>query len=539
VGLSLPHGRPRAALAAVAICAAAVVPYLSTLNNYFVRDDFGVVQLLASKPASYFPRWFVSSWMDGIWGFVADEVRPFPAVSYQLTMMNGGASPAAHHALNIAFHAANGLLLFALARSAARLSVEAAAFAALVFVLLPVHAEAVAWITGRVDSMPALFYVASLVFYVRWRGSGSTSHSDYAASVACCFVALFSKQTAITLLATLVAYDLLHQPRPVSPVRVVRWLRAYAPFGALTAGYLALRYMLFGDAVREESLSWQAFHAFGQLNRRHLARVVTGDAEAQSIALALVVVVLGGAWIAARWATIALPWRVRGSLVFFGPVWWAIGVAPTLVAGYESPRHVYLAAFGWAIALGIFAELVVPLVRPSWGKAVLTSAAAAVLLVYAIRLSAGVREWNTVAAVSHKVVDDVRDEARQTSAGSLIVIVAPTRSWEWALPFAMRPPFVPDDLTSRVFVVTSHPLWCCRSQWFDETRRTLRAWSGKPGAPMIAMRWDPETGALSRVSDREEPVLRAMVPLLLALPTSEALDAAIVRMATYLAPARR
>ena len=77
-------------IAALVIAVAAVVAYLSTLGNYFVRDDFGVVQLLASKPASYFPRWFYTSWMDQIWGFVPDEVRPFPAVSYQLYTFNKG-----------------------------------------------------------------------------------------------------------------------------------------------------------------------------------------------------------------------------------------------------------------------------------------------------------------------------------------------------------------------------------------------------------------------------------------------------------------
>ena len=43
--------------------------------------------------------------------------------------------------------------------------------------------------------------------------------------------------------------------------------------------------------------------------------------------------------------------RVAALLLFFGPIWWVIGVAPTAVAGYESPRHVYLAAAGWAMVL--------------------------------------------------------------------------------------------------------------------------------------------------------------------------------------------
>ena len=38
-------------------------------------------------------------------------------------------------------------------------------------------------------------------------------------------------------------------------------------------------------------------------------------------------------------------------MLFFGPVWWVIGVAPIAVAGYESPRHVYLASAGWAVVV--------------------------------------------------------------------------------------------------------------------------------------------------------------------------------------------
>ena len=153
----------------VVVGLAAVLPYLITVNDYFVRDDFGVVQLLAQKPFSYFPRWFASSWMDEIWGYVPDEVRPFPALSYQLTALGGSVSPTWHHVLNIAIHAANGLLVMAIGLRAARLGVVAAMFAGLMFVLLPVHAESVAWITGRVDSMPAFFYLAAFLAYVRYR----------------------------------------------------------------------------------------------------------------------------------------------------------------------------------------------------------------------------------------------------------------------------------------------------------------------------------------------------------------------------------
>ena len=104
-------------LAALAICLAASLPYVSSAGNYFVNDDFGVVQLLSQKPPLYFPRWFVTSWMDDIWGATQDEIRPFPAVTYQLAALWGATSTVANHVTNIAFHAANALLVLAIARA--------------------------------------------------------------------------------------------------------------------------------------------------------------------------------------------------------------------------------------------------------------------------------------------------------------------------------------------------------------------------------------------------------------------------------------
>ena len=191
--------------AAVVVALAATLPYLPTLDNYFVQDDFGVVALLASKPASYFPRWFVTTWMEDIWGYTPDEIRPFPALSYQIAALFGAASPVANHVINIAFHAVNAVLVLAVAQRAAGLGLAAATVAALVFALLPMQTESVAWITGRVDSMPACFFLASFLLYVRWRSE--QRRGDYAWSVAWCAVALLSKQNTVVLAPVLMAFD--------------------------------------------------------------------------------------------------------------------------------------------------------------------------------------------------------------------------------------------------------------------------------------------------------------------------------------------
>jgi hypothetical protein len=516
-----------AALASLAVCLAAALPYLQTLHNYFVADDFGVVQILASKPATYFPRWFVSSWMDDIWGFVPDEVRPFPAVTYQLTAVWGAASPVANHVVNIAFHAANGLLVLGVARLAARLSLPASTFAALVFVLLPVHAESVAWITGRVDTIPAFFYMASFLAYVRWRAGGSRAAAPYVGSLVLFFLALFSKQNTVTMVATLALYDLLVARRPVRTSWSGLW--PYVPFGAMTAGYLLLRFALFGEVAREGQLTAEGAGLFWHLMGRHARRTMFGDVvvhPALWVALALALALV--AWLAVRGRD---PWprRAGWSLLYFGPLWWAIGVAPIAVAGYESPRHVYLAAMGWPIVLGLA-------LQAAWharGRAARPIALAVVLAalgLYAGRLHVEIGEWNTKAAVSQRVVLDVEREALAAPEGALLIVGAPVGSWEWAIPFALQPPFTSVDLTTRVFVISPNRLHCCRGHWMDETSRTIAAWSVGGAPRIVALHWDARTGAVSRRTDADETALRDLVMVLPQVDTPQAMEAAMQRL---------
>ena len=275
---------------------AAILPYLVTIDDYFVRDDFGVVQLLAQKPFWYFPRWFASSWMDEIWGYVPDEVRPFPALSYQLTALGGPVSPVLHHLLNILIHAGNGLLVMAIALRAAALGVPAAMFAGLIFVLLPVHAESVAWITGRVDSMPAFFYLASFLAYVRFRQQ--PARRLYLWSLALFFVALFTKQNTITMVATLVGYDVIVGRRRILPLTA--FVRPYVPFALMTAAYLWLRYLLFGQVAREGALNARGLEDFGFLLDRHVKHVVAGDFNASAIVVWLFLAGVVVVWLATR-----------------------------------------------------------------------------------------------------------------------------------------------------------------------------------------------------------------------------------------------
>lgn len=526
-------------LASVLIVATAIAAYASTASNYFIQDDFGVVWLLSQKPATYFPQWFVSAWMDQIWGFTPDEVRPFPAVSYQIAAIFGAAAPFANHAINIGFHAGTSLLVAQVARHAAGLAIPAATVAALLFVLLPNQGETVAWITGRVDSLPAFFYVASFLAYVRWRAGHGTRF--YGWSLVWCFVALFSKQTAITLGPALVLYDLIVGRHRVEVTW--RWLRPYVPFAALTLGYLALRYVLFGEVAREGTLTATRFYVFLQDATNHLLRIVfgaqtTGGPGGRAVAIAGAAFLIGLIARSMRATDISHPRGDLRAAFYFGVVWVALGILPTLVSTYSSPRHAYLASLGWAIVAGVAFNRLWEVRTVRVARIAAAIGMSALLAAYVIQLRTVVIDWNRRAAISQKAVADLERVVNDAPDGSLIVAGMSPAVWAFSLPFAAEPPFSRTNLTSRVLMIWPAPDHCCGVfQWDTYTRERLRTWlSNAAHPPAIVLSWNADSGALTRLSDDADPSLKTLIGLLDASGDRVALETNLDRLVEDYAP---
>jgi hypothetical protein len=466
--------------------------------------------------------------MDDIWGYTPDEIRPFPAVTYQIAAVFGAASPYANHVFNIAFHAANTLLVLAVAIEAAGLALVPALVAALCFAVLPMQTESVAWITGRVDSMPACFFLAAFLLFVRWRSSHRGR--DYAWAAAWCAVALLSKQNAVILVPCLMAYDVVVGRRAVRPAW--SWLRPYVPFIALTVAYLALRYALFGEVARESMLNPRQFAVFSADLVVHLKRLVYGEPGVAMSGARL------AAWIgAAVGATLVYGVSVEGrraaslagTALFFGVVWIGLCVAPTLVAGYASPRHMYLASVGWAILVAVPVELL-------WRRNAAATrwlaiaAAAAVLGAYAVQLQREVERWDRRAGVSQRIVADLAAEAGRMPAGTLVLAGAPRSSFDFAVPYAVRPPFTATDLTARLRIVTHSSIHCCPAHlWEPHSRALLQAWhDDATRPPVVVLYWNADTGAVARVDDAAQPFVRALIPILRDTRDVASLDAMLL-----------
>jgi hypothetical protein len=172
-----------------------------------------------------------------------DELRPVLAFSYVLDARVWGATNSAgYHLTNVLLHALNALLVFAIARAVAPADRWIGLIAGALFAIMPCHAEPISLISGRVDSLVALFYLGSFLCFVQFRSRHL--YGFYAGALILFFIGLFAKQSVVTL-----PFCLWHD-------FVWTDFAVHSPFAFLwrPGVLLALRRALFGNALREDSL---------------------------------------------------------------------------------------------------------------------------------------------------------------------------------------------------------------------------------------------------------------------------------------------
>lgn len=228
--------------------------YGNVIFNFFIGDDFGLVVYLreAIKSPDLLIRDFRGSWLGSP---TAQFYRPFISVTVLSDYFLFGRDTTGYHVTNVLYLVAPALCLYFIVRSMAgpKLLEKLPAWpflAALLFGLYPLHAETVAWITGRVDSVVTAFYVGSVLAYMRWRDTKRNWY--FGASIFLMMLSLFSKEMGIMVPATLAAYELIveHGNESRTLLRRVRdaALKS-APFWVVLAGYFVLRRYALGTFV--------------------------------------------------------------------------------------------------------------------------------------------------------------------------------------------------------------------------------------------------------------------------------------------------
>jgi TolA-binding protein len=213
--------------------------WVATLTFDFVLDDIGtfVDDPLAQGPLN----------LSAIFGSPVHVergslpfYRPVVTLSYWIDRFLWGLNPAGFHLTNIAWHALNVLLAYALLRLAGA-GTSLALTASTLFAVLPSHAEAVAWIQGRVDLIASAFFLAAACVALRlqerptlWRWIGTLL--TFA-------LALLAKEPAVVLPGVLVfLWRIKEESWKSTATRL-------APFLAVLGAYLGLRQVVLSSTA--------------------------------------------------------------------------------------------------------------------------------------------------------------------------------------------------------------------------------------------------------------------------------------------------
>ena len=239
--------RPRAAalvLDARWICALAVLlamfVYLRTTAFPFVYDDHG--QILSNARIQswhYFPKYFTQH----LWSQMGEDLpnnyyRPLFLVWFLVNYTFFGLEPIGWHVAAVMLHAVVTLVVYLFAARELKDRV-AAGIAALIFAVHPIHAEAVAWVSGIDEPLFALFALLTVYAYCRWRDGNSRGW--LAASLSFCALSLLSKETAIILPAILFFYEWRRTRGEWMAARARRLAVAVLPYVVLATVYMVVR----------------------------------------------------------------------------------------------------------------------------------------------------------------------------------------------------------------------------------------------------------------------------------------------------------
>ncbi|MGB9625097.1 MAG: hypothetical protein ACPMAQ_09570, partial [Phycisphaerae bacterium] len=184
-------------LGALLLILATVLAYIPAMQAKFIWDDDAYVYNsdhdVIKDPAGLKRIWTTAA---------TPQWYPLVFTTYWFEYRLWGFNPAGYHVVNILLHAFAAVLLW---RLLLYLKVPGAWFAAAIFALHPVHAETVAWVTERKNTLSIFFYLIAFIAYLRF-----ADRKDiwwYPAALAAFLLALFSKTVTCTLpVAILLAF---------------------------------------------------------------------------------------------------------------------------------------------------------------------------------------------------------------------------------------------------------------------------------------------------------------------------------------------
>src|SRR2546426_686408 len=351
--------------------------FLPALQNQFVSFDDD--KNFLDNPHYRGLAWTHLRWM---WTTHLGHYIPLTWMTLGLDYLLWGMNPVGYHLTSLLLHAANAVAFFFVVRRILTRALPSpsehgyalavsSGVAALVFAIHPLRVESVAWVTERRDVLSGLFYLVTILVYLRACERGARGRRWYWLSVAVFVCALLSKSMVVNLPVVLLILD-------VYPLRrlggFVGWWseparRIYIekiPFVLLAAAASAIAVMAQSSVHAAASLAqlslpgrlvvsayglgfylWKMVVPVNLSPLYELPRTMDPVAPPFILSYALVLAITGIV-LALRCPVPGLPAAWVAYVVVLLPVLGILQSGPQIAAD----RYTYLAGLGWASLAG-------------------------------------------------------------------------------------------------------------------------------------------------------------------------------------------
>ncbi|MGB3404414.1 MAG: hypothetical protein WBA77_17145 [Microcoleaceae cyanobacterium] len=176
--------------------------YFNIINSFFLADDFNWVYQIKTRGAF------------GVWTTAPDVFfRPVVSLTFFLDYTIWGLNSIGYHLTNLSFHAICGFFIYRIlsqllnqVQLPSKQIKITALIAALLFIILPSHVEAVTWISARSDLVAACFCLASFSYYLFYKNTQYKSRLIL--SYFLFLLALLSKESVIIYPGIIFCYEI-------------------------------------------------------------------------------------------------------------------------------------------------------------------------------------------------------------------------------------------------------------------------------------------------------------------------------------------
>lgn len=334
--------------------AAGLAVYVWAAGSDFVRWDDG--GLIYQNPAvmeisgSSIKRAFTT--------YDPELYIPLSLLSYQVDYAVGQGSPVPFHVSNLLLHIINALLVgWLFIRLLGNRTVGITL--GLLFLLHPIHTEAVMWASARKDVLSAAFFLGALHLYVSYREQEEIR--PYLLSLLCFFLGLLSKVMVITLPAVLILLDILEHRKldkkmildkvPYAVLALVFGIVAYlGKVEVVAATTLSTKLLIAAKSAAFYPWKFLVPWGFSVLYPQTIVPSITSPDFIISILAVITMVAL---------AILSLR---KQRLIFFAVALYLTTVAPTFInfakgdafdLYFASDRYAYLPSLGFLFLVGV------------------------------------------------------------------------------------------------------------------------------------------------------------------------------------------